>query len=88
MFMIKISNKSILKVFWNVDDVLVDPLVGGIKVHAHEDSISLLELESSFWIFKSLQCTGMQVYCLNPQIHKVNSEVLINCCIPMDWRLL
>ena len=76
-----------------MDDVLVDPLVGGdghlngIKVHAHEDSISI-ELESSFWIYSSLQSSGMQSYCLNPQIHKVNSEVLINGCIPLDWRLL
>ena len=50
-----------------MDDVLVDPLIGGdghldgIKVHAHEDSISI-ELESSFWIYSSLQSSGMQPF--------------------------
>ena len=76
-----------------MDDVLVDPIIGvdghldGFKVHAHEDSI-FIELESNFWSYSSLQSSGMQAYCLNPQIHKVNSEVLINGCIPLDWRLL
>ena len=47
-----------------MDDVLVDPLNGGdghldgIKVHAHEDSISN-ELESRFWIYSSLQSSRM-----------------------------
>ncbi len=47
-----------------MDDVLVDPLVGGnghldgIKVHAHEECISI-ELESGFWIYSSLQSSGM-----------------------------
>ncbi len=76
-----------------MDGDLLDALTGGdghldvIKVHAHEDSI-FIELESNFWSYSSLQSSGMQAYCLNPQIHKVNSEVLINGCIPLDWRLL
>ena len=72
-----------------MDDDPEDHLIGGdghldgIKVHAHEDSISI-ELESSFLIYCKLQSSGMQSYCLNPQIHKVNTEVLINGCIPLD----
>ncbi len=42
-----------------MDDILVDPLIGvdghldGIKVHSHEDSISI-ELEFNLWIIAVL----------------------------------
>ncbi len=74
-----------------MDCDLLDAFTGGhlhgIKVQGSEDRI-YIELETSFWIYSSLQSSGMQSYCLNPQIHKVNSEVFINGWVPLDWILL
>ncbi len=76
-----------------MDDVLVDPLIGGdghrdgIKVNGPEDSISI-ELVSSFWIYDSLQSSSMQSF-FNTSVFTLwiwGFEQYDS--IPLDWRLL
>ena len=84
--------KWILK-SWFVNDFPKDPFIGGygqidgIKVHAHEDSISI-ELESSFWIYSSLQSSGMQPFIKTSEFTLWIWGFKQYDCIPLDWRLL
>ncbi len=76
-----------------MDDVLVDAIIGddghleGIKVNAHEDSISI-ELESSFWIYSCVQSSGIHPFIKTSVFTLRIWGFKQYNCIPLDLRLL